>query len=115
MARKEASLVGREEELSRLRELVAPPYPESRVMLLLGDPGVGKTALLAEAARGARPAGMRVLAAAGRESERDLAFAGLHQLLRPVLDRVPACRPGRPRRCAVPSGSPKIPCRPTRC
>jgi hypothetical protein len=31
---------------------------------------------------------VRVLAAAGRESERDLAFAGLHQLLRPVLDRV---------------------------
>ena len=88
MTGKDASLVGREMELSRLRELVAPPYPESRVMLLLGDPGVGKTVLLAEAAREARSAGMRVLAAAGRESEQDLAFAGLHQLLRPVLDRV---------------------------
>ena len=65
MARKEASLVGREEELSRLRELVAPPYPESRVMLLLGDPGLGKTVLLTEGAREARAAGMRVLAAAG--------------------------------------------------
>jgi DNA-binding CsgD family transcriptional regulator len=83
----EASLVGREEELSRLRELLAPPYQESRV-LLLGDPGVGKTALLAEAARVARSAGTRVLVAAGRESEQDLAFAGLHQLLRPALDRV---------------------------
>ncbi len=31
---------------------------------------------------------MRVLATTGRESEQDLAFAGLHQLLRPVLDRV---------------------------
>ena len=88
------SLVGREEELSRLRELMAPPYAEGRVLLLLGDPGVGKTVLLAEAAREARSAGMRVLAAAGRESERDLAFAGLHQLLRPVLDRV-AGLPGR--------------------
>ena len=58
------------------------------MLLLLGDPGVGKTALLAEAAREARSAGIRVLAAAGRESEQDLAFAGLHQLLRPVLDRV---------------------------
>ena len=84
----EASLVGREEELSRLRELLAPPYQESQVLLLLGDPGVGKTALLAEAARVARSAGTRVLAAAGRESEQDLAFAGLHQLLRPALDRV---------------------------
>jgi DNA-binding CsgD family transcriptional regulator len=88
MTGEDASLVGREEDLSRLRELVAPPYAESRVLLLLGDPGVGKTVLLAEAVREARLAGMRVLAAAGRESEQDLAFAGLHQLLRPVLDRV---------------------------
>jgi hypothetical protein len=84
----DTSLVGRAEELSRLRDLVAPPHAESRVLLILGDPGLGKTVLLAEAAREARLAGMRVLAAAGRESERDLAFAGLHQLLRPVLDRV---------------------------
>jgi hypothetical protein len=62
------SLVGREEELSRLRDLVASPYTETRVLPLLGDPGMGKTVLLAEAARGARSAGMRVLAAAGRES-----------------------------------------------
>ena len=82
------SLIARDEELSRLRQLVAPPYDRSRVFLILGDPGAGKTVLLAEAARAARSAGMRVLAAAGRESEQDLAFAGLHQLLRPVLDRV---------------------------
>jgi predicted ATP-dependent serine protease len=68
MADEDTSLVGREEELSRLRGLVASPYTESRVLLLLGDPGMGKTVLLAEAARGARSAGMRVLAAAGRES-----------------------------------------------
>jgi len=88
MTAKDASLVGREEELSRLRELVAPPYSESRMLLLLGDPGMGKTVLLAEAAREATTAGVHVLAVAGRESEQDLAFAGLHQLLRPVLDRV---------------------------
>src|SRR5580692_13143450 len=86
----QTSLVGRGEELSRLRELVTPPHAESRVLLILGDPGLGKTVLLAAAARTASRAGMRVLAAAGRESERDLAFAGLHQLLRPVLDRVAA-------------------------
>jgi DNA-binding CsgD family transcriptional regulator len=88
MTGQDTSLVGRGEELSRLRELVAPPHEESRVLLLLGDPGLGKTVLLAEAARAASSAGMRVLTAAGRESEQDLAFAGLHQLLRPVLDRV---------------------------
>jgi hypothetical protein len=43
---------------------VTPPYEGSRVLVLLGDPGMGKTVLLAEAAREARPAAMRVLAAA---------------------------------------------------
>lgn len=42
MADEDTNLVGREEELSRLRGLVASPYTESRVLLLLGDPGVGK-------------------------------------------------------------------------
>src|SRR5258708_27762813 len=59
-----------------------------RVLMVLGDACVGKSVLVAEAAREARSAGVGVLAAAGRESEQDLAFAGLHQLLRPVLDRV---------------------------
>ena len=86
----DTGLIGRESELSRLRQLVAPPYAESRALLLLGGPGVGKTVLLAQAAREARSSGMRVLSAAGRESEQDLAFAGLHQLLRPVLDHLDA-------------------------
>jgi DNA-binding CsgD family transcriptional regulator len=90
----DARLVGREAELSRLRHLVCPPYQESRALLVLGDAGVGKSVLLAEAEHEARSAGARVLAAVGRESERDLAFAGLHQLLRPVLDRV-GCLPAR--------------------
>jgi DNA-binding CsgD family transcriptional regulator/tetratricopeptide (TPR) repeat protein len=81
-------LIGRDSELSRLLGLVDPPPAESGVLVLLGDAGMGKTVLLAEAARQARPAGLRVLSVAGRESERDLAFAGLHQLLRPVLDHV---------------------------
>ena len=84
----DTGLIGRDSELSRLRGLVDPPPAESRVLVLLGDAGMGKTVLLAEAAREARSAGLRVLQVAGRESERDLAFAGLHQLLRPVLDRV---------------------------
>ena len=94
MTGKDTGLVGREEERSRLSELVAPPYAESRMLLLLGEPGMGKTVLLAEAAREATLAGVHVLAVAGLESEQDLAFAGLHQLLRPVLDRV-ACLPVR--------------------
>jgi len=82
-------LVGRDGELARLRGLVDPPPAESRVLVLMGDVGMGKSVLLADAARRARAAGLRVLRVTGRESEQDLAFAGLHQLLRPVLDRVP--------------------------
>jgi DNA-binding CsgD family transcriptional regulator len=57
--------------------------------VLLGEAGMGKSVLLDEAQRQARAAGVRVLTVAGRESEQNLAFAGLHQLLRPVADRVP--------------------------
>jgi Cdc6-like AAA superfamily ATPase len=60
MTRKDMGLVGREEELSQLRELVAPPYEESRVLLILCDPGMGKTVLLADAAREAKHSADRV-------------------------------------------------------
>ena len=84
----DAALIGRNAELSQLRRLVDPPPAESRVLVLLGDAGMGKTALLAAMAGQARRAGMRVLPVTGIESERDLAFAGLHQLVRPVLSRI---------------------------
>ena len=82
-------LIGRDSELSRLSDLV-DPSTAGQVQVLLGEPGMGKTVLLQELTRRAAAAGLRVLAVTGRQSERDLAFAGLHQLLRPVLDRVPA-------------------------
>lgn len=71
-----------------LRDLVSPPYEGARALLLLGEPGAGKTALLTEAAAEARSAGMWQLGATGRESERELAFSGLHQLLRPALRHI---------------------------
>jgi DNA-binding CsgD family transcriptional regulator len=58
----------------------------SGVVVLRGEPGIGKTALLDYAAGAA--GGMRVLRAAGVETEAELAYAGLHLLLRPALDRV---------------------------
>jgi DNA-binding CsgD family transcriptional regulator len=57
---------------------------ESRVLVVRGEPGVGKSALLDYLAEHA--AGCRVARAAGVESEMELAFAGLHQLLSPMLD-----------------------------
>ena len=64
------------------------------MLVVTGEAGIGKTALLADAADRARLAGMRVLSVTGRESESKLAFAGLHQLLRPVLSGA-ARLPGR--------------------
>lgn len=52
----------------------------------MGGPGLGKSALLDSACTTAR--GFTVLRAQGAESESELAFAGLQQLLRPVADRV---------------------------
>ena len=80
-----ALIIGREAGLARLRGLVDPVPVSSQVLLVIGEAGMGKTVLLADAAGRARLAGMRVLSVTGRESESRLAFAGLHQLLRPVL------------------------------
>ena len=89
-----ALIVGRDAGLARLRGLVDPVPPASQVLLVTGEAGMGKTVLLADAAERARAAGMRVLSVTGRESESKLAFAGLHQLLRPVLPAA-AGLPGR--------------------
>ena len=58
---------------------------ESRVLVVRGEPGVGKTALLDYVA--GRASGWRVARATGVQSEMELAFAGLHQLCAPMLDR----------------------------
>jgi predicted ATPase len=56
---------------------------QSRVLVLRGEPGVGKTALLDYLQE--RASGCRVVRAAGVESEMEIAFAGLHQLCAPML------------------------------
>ena len=58
----------------------------SAVLVLRGEAGVGKTALLDYVVASA--ADLRVVRAAGVESEMELAFAGLHQLCGPMLDRL---------------------------
>ena len=93
-AQNPALIIGRDAELARLRGLVNPVPLPSQVLLVTGEAGMGKTVLLADAAERARLAGMRLLQVTGRESESRLAYAGLHQLLRPVLSRT-ARLPGR--------------------
>ena len=87
-AQQPAPIIGRDAALARLRGLVDPVPRASQVLLVIGEAGIGKTALLAEATGRARSAGMRVLSVTGRESESKLAFAGLHQLLQPVLSSI---------------------------
>ncbi len=90
----QAPIIGREAGLARLRGLVENVPSTGQVLLVTGEAGMGKTVLLADATDRARSAGIRVLSVTGRESESRLAFAGLHQLLRPVLPGV-AGLPGR--------------------
>ena len=80
-------LTGRRSESDVLDELVeAVRAGESRALVVRGEPGVGKSALLEYLAEHA--SGCRVVRAAGVQSEMELAFAGLHQLLMPMLDHL---------------------------
>jgi AAA ATPase domain len=78
------SLRDRRSEVSVLVSFVmAVQAGQSRVLVLHGEPGAGKTALLDELVGQAQ--GCRVVRVAGVQSEIELAFAGLHQLLAPML------------------------------
>jgi len=80
-------LVGRDAERRILDELLRVARDgRSATLVLRGEPGIGKTALLSYAEREA--AGMSVLRSVGIESEHELPFAGLHQLVRPCLGLV---------------------------
>jgi DNA-binding NarL/FixJ family response regulator len=80
-------LVGRSAETEAIQALLEGARDgQGGALVLRGEPGVGKSALLEEAAASAE--GFTVLRAVGIESESELAFAGLHQVLWPVLDRV---------------------------
>lgn len=79
------AVVGRETETAEIIRRVGADRSHSDVLIVTGDPGAGKSTLLDLAADRARGAGGRVLRAVGSESEAHLGFAGLHQMLRPVL------------------------------
>jgi DNA-binding CsgD family transcriptional regulator len=80
-------LAGRRAECGVLDALLmAVRAEESRVLVVHGEPGVGKTALLEYLA--GQAAGCRVLRAVGVQSEMELAFAGLHLLCAPLLGRL---------------------------
>lgn len=77
-------LVGRDEELLRLTGLIGGVHESGGALVLVGEPGIGKSTLLGAACEFASDAGFELLSTVGVESEMGLPFAGLHQLLRPV-------------------------------
>jgi predicted ATPase len=81
------SLVGRDDDLEHVTAFVDQAAVSGGALLLSGEAGIGKTVLLDAAAAHAEAAGSRVLRAAGAEFEGAVSFAGLNQLLLPLLDQ----------------------------
>lgn len=82
-------LYGRGEEAARLEELLAQARQgHSAALVVRGEAGIGKSALLAHAAATATGHRTRLLQATGVEAESELPFAGLHLLLHRVTDRI---------------------------
>ena len=80
-----AELLGREDELARIYELIDAIGARGGALVVRGEAGIGKSALLAAARERARQQGATVVSTTGTLSEAPLAFAGLHQLLLPLL------------------------------
>jgi DNA-binding CsgD family transcriptional regulator len=78
-------LLGRDRELGALYELIDGIELGGGVALVRGEAGIGKTALLQAASVRALERGSAVTRAIASESESPLAFAGLHQLLKPYM------------------------------
>src|SRR3954449_12393267 len=94
-------LLGRRSECKTLdRLLEAVRGGESRALVVRGEPGVGKTALLEYVVGSASE--LSVVRAFGVESEMELAFAGLQQLCAPMLDRL-ECLPSPQRDALAPA------------
>ncbi|MEU1287718.1 AAA family ATPase [Kitasatospora sp. NPDC005856] len=79
-------LVGRDADLAYLDSFFSDSVIRGAAMLLTGEAGVGKTALLNALADGATRKGVRVLRARGVQFEADISYAGLNQLLVPLFD-----------------------------
>ena len=81
-------LIGRDAEVERLNDLVNRLHERGGALVISGEAGIGKSAMLAHVREQALSVGSTVLETAGAESEAELGFAGLHQLLFPVMRAV---------------------------
>jgi hypothetical protein len=83
-----ATAFGRDRELELLARLLAREADCGDCLVIQCEPGVGKSFLLEAAKSKAEALGTRVISVAGIECETRLAFAGLHQLLRPLIEGI---------------------------
>ncbi len=108
----QGDVIGRDEELAELDEVLSALHVGPAGIVLVGDAGVGKTTLWRAGIEAARVLGYHVLETRPAEAEARLAFAGLGDLLDAelpdILDTVP---PPRPTRCASRSSSTARPAR----
>ena len=93
-------MIGRTAELSAIERFVAASRVVGRVLVLEGEPGIGKTTLWEAAIDEARGRGLRILAARASGADAQLSFAGLTDLLEDVGESAFAALPA-PQRPAL--------------
>ena len=108
-------LLGRDVETELLRSLLDEIHVSGGALVMRGEPGIGKSRLLATAAALAHERDIATLSTTGVHSEARVAFSGLHQLLRPVRHRAeelpPAHRAALDAAFGVGDGAPPEPFR----
>ena len=78
-------MIGRSQELSTITRVLSEVRRDGQTVVVQGEAGIGKSALVAATVRSARAAGFRELRCTGVQSETTAGFAGLHEMLHPVL------------------------------
>ncbi|WKK72772.1 ATP-binding protein [Rathayibacter oskolensis] len=86
----EPVLVGRDREVALLTSALESARSAGMAVLIEGEPGIGKSALLTAMTRHAEDTGYRVLRCTGVEQASPTGYASLHELLRPLLRRLDA-------------------------
>ena len=99
-----AALIGRDAELKMLTEMIDNSPSHGGAILVVGDAGIGKSSILRAVAQHAREGGSRVLRTTGIQAESRLPFAGLHQLLHPLLPDADSLPPAQRRALATAFG-----------
>ena len=84
------SLIGRDRELTVVTEFVSDCSASGGSLILIGEPGAGKSALLDAAEDEASRQGVQVQRASGVEFEAGVGYAAIHQVLMPLLEHLPS-------------------------